>query len=59
MKKVTKKSSLKIKILKTSLKFHSAARAVRPSSSTRGLLPLHFFVVFLRFLFKGGAGFVD
>jgi hypothetical protein len=54
MKKVTKKSSLKIKSLKTTLKFHSAARAVRPSSSTRGLLPLHFFVVFLRFLFKGG-----
>jgi hypothetical protein len=27
-------------------KFHSAARAVRPSSSTRGLLPL-FFTVFI------------
>ncbi len=53
MKKVTKISSLKIKSLKTTLKFRSAARAVRPSSSTRGLLPLYFFIVFLCFLFKG------
>jgi hypothetical protein len=59
MKKVTKKSSMKIKILKTSLKFYSAAGADRPSSSTRVLLPLHFLVVFLRFLFKGEAWFVD
>jgi hypothetical protein len=52
----TKKSSLQIKSLKTTSKYRSAARAVRPSFSTRGLLPLYFFVVFLFFLFKGGAG---
>jgi uncharacterized membrane protein len=40
--------------LKTTSKYRSAARAVRPSSSTRGLLPLYFLVVFLCFLFKGG-----
>ena len=72
MKKVTKKYSrvvivflvfmnlrfhcLKIKSLKTTSKYRSTARAVRPSSSTRGLLPLYFFVVFLCFLFKGGRG---
>jgi hypothetical protein len=39
-------SSLKIKSLKTTSKFHSAPRAVRPMGSTRGVLPLHFFVVF-------------
>ena len=52
--KRNKRSSLKIKSLKTTSKCRSAARAVRPSSSTRGLLPLYFFVVFLCFLFKGG-----
>jgi hypothetical protein len=71
MKKVTKKYSrvvivflvfmnlrfhcLKIKSLKTTSKCRSTARAVRPSSSTRGLLPLYFFVVLLCFLFKGGV----
>ena len=58
MKKVTKKSSLQIKSLKTTLKFHFAPRAVRPADSTRGVLPLHFFVVFRCFLFKGGRRFV-
>ncbi|SHM93169.1 hypothetical protein SAMN05216269_1094 [Flavobacterium xinjiangense] len=53
MKKVTKKSSLKIKSLKTTLKFHSVPRAVRPADSTRGALPFYFVVVFLCFLFKG------
>jgi hypothetical protein len=53
MKKVTKKSSLKIKSLKTTSKFRSAPRAVRPADSTCGALPLHFFVVFRCFLFKG------
>jgi hypothetical protein len=53
MKKVIKKSSLKIKSWKTTLKFRSAPRAVRPADSTCGALPLHFFVVFLCFLFKG------
>jgi hypothetical protein len=46
IKKETKKSSLKIKSLKTTLKFRSAPRAVRPADSTCGALPLHFFVVF-------------
>jgi hypothetical protein len=44
-----KRSSLKIKDLKTSSKLCSAARAVRLSGSTRGLLPRRFIVVFLRF----------
>jgi hypothetical protein len=42
-------SSLKIKNFKTISKLRSAARAVRLSGSTRGLLPLRFFVVFFRF----------
>jgi hypothetical protein len=54
IKKETKKSSLKIKSLKTTSKYRSAARAVRLPGSTRGLLPLYFLVVFLCFLFKGG-----
>ena len=58
MKKVTKKSSLKIKSSKTTSKWRSAARAVRLPGSTRGLLPLYFFVVLLCFLFKGGIGVV-
>jgi hypothetical protein len=52
MKKVTKKSSLKIKSLKTTSKFHSAPQAVRPADSTRGVLPLHFFVVFYAFYLR-------
>ena len=64
-------SSLKIKSLKTTLVIYltatgsppfnfkcSAPRAVRPADSTCGALPLHFFVVFLYFLFKGGLRFV-
>ena len=51
-------SSLKMKSLKTTLKFRSAPQAVRPADSTCGALPLHFFVVFLCFLFKGGLRFV-
>jgi hypothetical protein len=62
-------SSLKIKSLKTVLFIyltatgsppfnfkHSAARAGRPSSSTRGLLPLYFFVVFYAFYSRAGLG---
>jgi hypothetical protein len=49
MEKVTKRSSLKIENLKTTSKLCSAARAVRLSGSTRGLLPLRFLVVFRRF----------
>jgi hypothetical protein len=48
--KRNKRSSLKIKNLKTTSKCRSSARVVRFLSSTRGLLPLYFFVVFL---FKG------
>ena len=47
--KRNKRSSLKIKSLKTTSKFRSSARAVRVSGSTCGLLPLRFFVVFWRF----------
>jgi hypothetical protein len=54
--KRNKRSSLKIKSSKTTSKYRSAARAVRLPGSTRGLLPLYFFVVFLCFLFKGGRG---
>ena len=42
-------SSLKIENLKTTSKLCSAARAVRLSGSTCGLLPLRFLVVFRRF----------
>jgi hypothetical protein len=49
-------SSLKIKSLKTTSKCRSVARAVRPSSSTRGLLPLYFFVVFYAFYLRAGLG---
>ncbi len=45
---------LKIKSLKTTLNFRSMPRAVRHADSTRGALPLQFFVVFLCFFFKGG-----
>jgi hypothetical protein len=41
--------------VKTTLKYRSAAQAVRPSSSARGLLTLYFFIVLLCFLFKGGV----
>jgi hypothetical protein len=44
--KETKNHCLKIQNLKTTSKLCSAARAVRFSSSTRGLLPLRFCVVF-------------
>ncbi len=50
--KRNKKSSLQIKSLKTTLKFRSAPRAVRPADSTRGVLPLHFFVVFYAFYLR-------
>ena len=53
-KKKQKNQAWKFKNLKTTSKLRSTARAVRLSGSTRGLLPLRFFVVFLRFLFKGG-----
>jgi hypothetical protein len=46
---VTKKSKLKIQNSKTTSKLCSAARAVRLSGSTRGLLPLRFLVVFYAF----------
>jgi hypothetical protein len=44
--KETKNHCQKIQNLKTISKLRSAARAVRFSSSTCGLLPLRFFVVF-------------
>jgi hypothetical protein len=44
--KETKNHCLKIQNLKTTSKRRSAARAVRLSGSTRGLLPLRFIVVF-------------
>lgn len=44
--KEIKNHYLKINNLKTTSKLCSAARAVRLSGSTRGLLPLHFFVIF-------------
>jgi hypothetical protein len=50
-----KRLSLKIKSAKTTSKRRSAARAVRPSSSTRGLLPLCFFVVFHAFYLRAVA----
>jgi hypothetical protein len=50
-----KRSSLKIKSAKTTSKRRSAARAVRPSSSTRGLLPLYFFVVFHAFYLRASV----
>ncbi|WP_262706932.1 hypothetical protein [Flavobacterium bomense] len=43
MKKVTKKSSLQIKSLKTTLKFRSAPRAIRPATS----LPRCFSMLFI------------
>ena len=51
-----KKSSLKIQSVKTTSKCRSAARAVRPSSSTRGLLPLYFVVVLYAFYLRAGGG---
>jgi hypothetical protein len=56
MKKVTKKSSLKIKSVKTTLKCRSAAQAVRLPGSTRGLLPLYFFIAFYAFYLRAGLG---
>ncbi|MBG6187849.1 hypothetical protein IWX80_002221 [Flavobacterium sp. CAN_S2] len=43
---------LKIQSLKTTSKCRSTARAVRLSGSTRGLLPLYFFVVFYTFYLR-------
>jgi hypothetical protein len=53
--KETKKSSLQIKSVKTTSKCRSAARVACLSGSSRGLLPLYFFFVFLCFVFKGGV----
>ena len=50
--KRNKRSSLKIKSAKTTSKRRSAARAVRPEGSTRGLLPLCFIVVFYAFYLR-------
>ena len=50
--KRNKRSSLKIKSAKTTLKRRSTARAVRTTSSTRGLLPLCFFIVFYAFYLR-------
>ena len=50
--KRNKRSSLKIKSAKTTSKRRSTARAVRTTSSTRGLLPLCFFVVFYAFYLR-------
>ena len=52
--KRNKRSSLKIKNLKTTSKLCSAARAVCLSGSSRGLLPLHFFVFFDVFNLRAG-----
>ena len=50
--KETKNHCLKIQNLKTISKLRSAARAVRPMGSTRGLLTFHFFVVFYAFYLR-------
>jgi hypothetical protein len=44
-----KNQGFQIKSLKTTSKLRSAPRAVRLSGSTRGVLPLRFFVVFYAF----------
>ena len=56
--KRNKKSSLKIKNLKTTSKLHSVPRAVRLTGSTRGALPFRFFVVFYVFNLRAGLRIV-